>query len=452
MAGRRHGNVYTQAQHGVRRADGLDQPFPNKPVSHRRPLNTKTQDSLDLNDFEKIHITKQPKGSLSPQERHSNGETTASQYPRKDPLRLPRGELQMAKAIYAKELMLQEKLWRVEEKIRQKIQTDRADDQKSEEERHSRGQAPTKTRMSELQRREPVRNRETIKQERRQEDVKQLRKRQDQRNEDRKRNTREEEGVRLARRDTEVAQSPQSHRKGRKGTDEIIVRGEEVSGELNESRWENVKERTRRKGGDEQDYGIWGGVKAEKQMEPEKNTTSMGDKVWTREKKYVERTCKEIYGSDDEEYLPQTSQQKTSHRAATENHRGEGRQQALLPPVSSPSRSSRPEQGELDLKDGTYDGLQLLPCRTCNRKFARKRLETHVQICKKVKQSQRQVFNSYVNRTKGSAIEEFLKTHSRSKTPEALKKKDKRQSHKANTRNLHQGQLPAGTTQPKRSK
>ncbi|XP_051240723.1 cilia- and flagella-associated protein 251-like [Dicentrarchus labrax] len=458
MAGKRHINVNTQAQHGVvpgRRADEVDQPFPNKPVSHRRPLNTRRQDTLDLNDFEKINITKEPKGSLSHQLHPSNVETTASQHPRKDPLRLPRGELQMAKAIYAKELMLQEKLWRVEEKIRQKIQTDYGDVQKSEEERHSRGQAPTKTRMSELQRREPMRNREMIKQEKRQEDVKQLRKRQDQRNEDRMRNTHEEEGVRLARREPEVAQSPQSQRKGRKGTDEIIVRGEEVSGELNKSRWENVKERTRIKAEDEKDNSIWGGVKAEKQIKPENNTTSMGDKVWTREKKYMERTCKEIYGSDEEEDLPQTSQQKTSHRAATENHRGEGRnlsEEPLLPPFSSPSLSSRPEQGELDLKDSTYDGLQLLPCRTCNRKFAHKRLETHVQICKKVKQSHRQVFNSYVNRTKGSAMEEFLKTHSRSKTPEVLKKKDRRQSHKANTRNLHQGHLPAGTTQPKRSK
>ncbi|XP_070776807.1 zinc finger C2HC domain-containing protein 1B-like [Enoplosus armatus] len=113
------------------------------------------------------------------------------------------------------------------------------------------------------------------------------------------------------------------------------------------------------------------------------------------------------------------------------------------------SHSSRPEQGELRLLDSTDTGLQLLPCRICNRKFASERLETHVQICKKVKQSHRQVFNSYVSRTKGSAIEEFWKTHSRTKTPEVLKKKNLNQNHKANTRNLREGRLPAGTSQLK---
>ncbi|XP_042356716.1 zinc finger C2HC domain-containing protein 1B-like [Plectropomus leopardus] len=99
------------------------------------------------------------------------------------------------------------------------------------------------------------------------------------------------------------------------------------------------------------------------------------------------------------------------------------------------------EQEELR-QDGDRDaGLQLLPCRVCNRKFSSERLQKHVQICKKVKQSHRTVFNSYVHRTKGSAIEEFWKTHSRPKSPEVLKKKNQRQNREANAKNLREGRL-----------
>ncbi|GLD62449.1 zinc finger C2HC domain-containing protein 1C [Lates japonicus] len=107
---------------------------------------------------------------------------------------------------------------------------------------------------------------------------------------------------------------------------------------------------------------------------------------------------------------------------------------------------------ELGLMDSMDASFQLVPCRICNRKFASKRLEKHIQVCEKVKQTHRQVFNSYLNRTKGSAIEEFWKTHSRSKTPEVLQKKNHKQNHKANTKNMQRGRLPAGTSQPKWSK
>ncbi|KAI3367214.1 hypothetical protein L3Q82_008268 [Scortum barcoo] len=283
-------------------------------------------------------------------EHHSNGirESTTSRHPRKDSHRVPSGELQMARAIHEKQLMLQEKLRRAEEKIRQKIQRDSTDaaeryDHESEEERHSgkqaeRGKALTKTRLSEQQRREPVRSREMTMQGKRQEDVKQLRKSQDVRSEDRVRNTNEGERATWKRR--EIVQSPQPQRNRTKGTPLPLV----------------------------------------------------ADKGRTREKKYRERMCKEMNNSEEEQDMPQMSQQKTSHR--------------------------RPEQAEFELTESPAASLQLLPCKLCNRKFVSERLEKHVQICKKVNQSHRPVFNSYVNRTKGSAIEEFWKTHSRAKTPE----------------------------------
>ncbi|XP_070834665.1 golgin subfamily A member 6-like protein 6 [Chaetodon trifascialis] len=333
----------------------------------------------------------------------------------------------MAREIHAKELMLQKKLCRVEEKIRQRIQEDSVDttagDDKECEERPNRGQAErgktqTKTRLSEWQRSESVRSGE-IMQEIRQEDVKQLRKKQDQRNEHRMRNIHEEERARWKGRKIKVAQGHQLQRKGCNGTHEVIVHGQEVSGDLNKSRWKNVKEHTRRKGEGEKDNGMWRETDV-KAKEREQNTTSVGKKDWTREKKFKERTYKEMCSANNERDMPQRSQQKTSHRAATENHTGAGKKQSvepLLPPVSSSSHSSRPEQGEDSPIGNTYDDLQPLPCRICNRKFVSKRLEVHVQICAKAKQSH-QVFNSYAKRIKGTQLEEYLKNHSRLKTTE----------------------------------
>ncbi|KAI9516020.1 hypothetical protein NQZ68_020548 [Dissostichus eleginoides] len=194
MEGQRKGSVY-QAQHGVagKRKDGVDQPFPNKPVSHRRPLNPGKQDSLDLEDFEKITLTEQPRGPSFPPKYHSDGigKNTGSRQTRKDSHIETSGELKMARAIHEKELMLQEKLWSVEEKVRQKYQRYAAahEDPKSREQRNNRGQAErgevqTKGGLFEQQRREPV-EREIMLHDRRQEDVKQLRRMQDQRNDDR---------------------------------------------------------------------------------------------------------------------------------------------------------------------------------------------------------------------------------------------------------------------------
>ncbi|XP_060919581.1 zinc finger C2HC domain-containing protein 1C-like [Labrus mixtus] len=434
--GRMHGSIYTQAQRGVvagRRADQDSQPFPNKPVSHKRPDNPKTQDSLDLSDFEKITITKQSRGPLPPQERHSDGrDTTGSRHPRKDSHRLPSGELEMTRAIHEKQLVLQEKLWRVEAKVRQKIQ--RARDDAAQKDDYDQGQSErgkiqTKTRFLEQQRREPVRSRGLMIQDRGQEAVKQQMMR------DRMRHADEEERA-WRRRETEVEQF---ERKGRQGTHEITVRKREVRGKQNQPRWDNVKEHTRRKGSFERDDGNWGerdGRSKEKAKERQQST-SHGDKDWTREKKYREDMQRELSNSDREDQIPRINQHKTSHQTATQNHRGGERnlyEEQLLPPASSSSYSSRQEEQEV------------LPCKVCGRRFTSQRLEKHVLICEKLKQSNRQVFNSFANRTKGSDLGEYLKTHSSSRTPEVLKKKKQRQNNMANTKNLREVRLPAGTS------
>ncbi|XP_047467554.1 zinc finger C2HC domain-containing protein 1C-like [Mugil cephalus] len=399
IAGQRHGNGHTHAQRDVlanRKAATLDQPFPTKPVSHRRTL--RAQVSFDSDKFT---VSTHPRGQLPS---HSNG--AGSRHSRKDTQ--PSGELSMARAIHAKELMLQEKLWKAEAKIRQKIQWDAADvaaddDRKDREVRHNRGQAERgkaqmKSRVSEQQKQ---RSRDTSMEGRQQEDFKQPGKKLDQKAENRVRN--EVYQVR-------VTKAPLSKGKTTKATLAIPHKEQEVSGEMKSTR-KNMKEHARRKEGDEKDYGICGETKHNKQ-----NKTHVGDTV-------------------------QTENQRSSQVKLPE--------ESALPPISSPSQSSRSQPEERTLVDNADVNILLLPCKFCNRTFASERLEKHVQVCKKMTQSHRPVFNSYTNRTKGSVLEEFYKTHPRSETPE---KKNRRQSYKGNISNLPPRRLPAGTSQQKWSK
>ncbi|XP_034530749.1 trichohyalin-like [Notolabrus celidotus] len=405
-----HGSIYTQAQRGVepdRRADQYSQLFPSKPVNPRRPNYPKTHNSHDLFDFEKITITKQQRGPLSSRDHHSTGrETSGSRHPqRKDTLRLARGELEMTRRIQEEQLMLHDKLWKLEAKVREKIHRDVKDAAHD----YDRGQAERRetqkqTRLPEQQRREPVRTRGM--QDRRHEDGKQQIERQDQRMEDRMRYTHEEKKTTWKEERREV-DSEHLQRKGRQGT------------QMNKSRFENVKEHARGKGGYEADDGICkkrGERPTEKAKEREQSSTSLVDKGRTRERKY-----REMYESDNNPQVTQMSQHKTSHQAATQNYRGAERKQPkepLHPPDYSSSHSRRQEQEQLSRMDSENPSFQLLPCKVCNRKFASKRLEKHVLICEKDKHSQRQVYNSFAHRVKGSSLEDYLKTHYRSKTPE----------------------------------
>lgn len=347
IAEKRQDNAFSRTQQGAvsdGMADTVDCPFPNKPVCHMKVLNSRTQDMLDPHDFNNLNISKQPRGRSSTQEDNPSGigQTSGGPNPREASRRHSTKELQMAKEIQVQERILQEKLWRVGEKIRQKILREIADT--AEEDLPNRGQ--TKTGLYEQQSREP-RGRARMVHERRQEEVKGLRKKQDQRNEEIIRNTHEEERARWKSGEKEAAQPPRKEYKATHGS-------------------------------------------------------------------------KEMYGVDGEEDTLQLSQQRASCTAATENHKGAGSTQpeeSLLPPTFSP-RSGRSEQEEHGVPDNVDTGIHLLPCRFCDRKFASQRLEVHARVCNKLKQSHRQVFNSYFHRTKGSAMEEFWKNHSRTRTPE----------------------------------
>lgn len=81
---------------------------------------------------------------------------------------------------------------------------------------------------------------------------------------------------------------------------------------------------------------------------------------------------------------------------------GEEMEESLLPPVWSPQPR---------ITDEIPNDFQLLPCTVCNRSFESKRLEAHVRICRKVSTSQRPVYDGKRHRTKGTELEQFLRTH-----------------------------------------
>ncbi|TWW72161.1 hypothetical protein D4764_16G0006580 [Takifugu flavidus] len=108
---------------------------------------------------------------------------------------------------------------------------------------------------------------------------------------------------------------------------------------------------------------------------------------------------------------PQMSQNEISDRIRGP---GEETEKPLLPPIWSPQPRIPAEVP----KD-----FQLLPCSVCNRSFESKRLEAHFRICRKVSTSQRPLYDGKRHRTKGTDLEQFLKTHRGAEPTKVLTKK-----------------------------
>ncbi|XP_072313893.1 zinc finger C2HC domain-containing protein 1C-like isoform X2 [Eucyclogobius newberryi] len=126
----------------------------------------------------------------------------------------------------------------------------------------------------------------------------------------------------------------------------------------------------------------------------------------------------------DEIHVGETLTKKEESRASfwdRGNAAGRTLHEELVIPQVSSSPSWKPELESSD------KNAQLVPCDICKRKFLRDRLEKHMQICEKVKKAKRPVFNSFLHRTKGSALEDFWKTNTRSRPPETLRKKKQSQ-------------------------
>lgn len=294
---------------------GEDQPFPNKPVFHRKP-SSRMQDPLELYGFEKNPISAQRKGPLSSPEDQQNEITLKSEYVTDHACSLTDREVQLAKAIHAKKLMLREKLWRTGEKLRrQKIQMDQGL-QKAEDDVCSRRQdGKTENGLTEPALRRP----DCVKQ------------------------------VRIKEHPTQVEWIKTIHKEGREGEDVNMKEKEGV---------EQAEERHQTKASADVDNG------ATQEMEKEKNG------------------------------LPKVEDKQ----------------------LESHAHPNRPQQEALGLTENPHTHLTQ-PCRICNRKFSQDRVHKHEQICQKLAQSNRGVFNTQLQRTKGSSLEKFIKSHGWSNTP-----------------------------------
>uniref|UniRef100_A0A671QB45 C2HC/C3H-type domain-containing protein n=1 Tax=Sinocyclocheilus anshuiensis TaxID=1608454 RepID=A0A671QB45_9TELE len=104
---------------------------------------------------------------------------------------------------------------------------------------------------------------------------------------------------------------------------------------------------------------------------------------------------------------------------------------------------SRGKRLELSLEE-----KPVIPCDVCHRCFARDRLETHKRVCEK-KRPQRKIFDMSQYRAKGTDLEEFMKTNSRSKTP--VRKNNWRQKHEAFVQTMRQGRAHAPGSVPPQS-
>ncbi|XP_024285905.1 zinc finger CCCH domain-containing protein 13-like [Oncorhynchus tshawytscha] len=475
------------------KADGVDKAFSLKPVYHKRTLiiDRLSNDEVACkpNEFQRL-----PPYFPSPPHDHSEYDRRSGiishRRPAEDPspsleentnsrrvagYKRSKGEQQrldyerrMARKIEMDKLILQEKLLKTQEKVREMQQRERtvSGDNTKRAERHIRRpverekecieskvssaeQRRERERVHEMERRERLMMRDKSR-----EDIEWQREKREELNRERREKKRAlaEEWERLERMEREIVNKPEWSRDRRAEKD--LEQQREKNGEWSrrarerenekDTNWEREKifERNR-----------W---EREKVKERERN----GEKVekkrdWEREYKW-ERSSRERYVSADDKRkerdifhrgLDQEGQLKTAHRSvpgsrSSINCRKISREASHTSP-SVHRQSSRLLQVELSPVESADNAcLQLIPCRICHRKFAAERLEKHLQVCERMQRSSRKVFDSSKYRAKGTDLEEFMKTNSRTKSPE-LKKSNWRQKHEAFIRNLRQAHVPA---------
>ncbi|XP_054894160.1 uncharacterized protein LOC129365185 [Poeciliopsis prolifica] len=351
-----------------KKADGVDHPFPNKAIIHRRA--PRKQVPLGLDNFEKICISTQERSNFLPEKDHSHviRNTTES---RKTSQRMPCAELEMDGKIYAKEQILLEKLGKVEQTIRKSIQYDggdtltgnvfksRFEGQHSEESKHKKPQKSMISHFMDIEEEDCHGN------------FTRSRNKENPRTGDQMRNT------------YEVQQA---------------------SGEVSKQRVKSItlhaKEPLRGKTVGEKHYKMWEEVD---EKHSEQNQPFLGNTTWTREKKYKEMLPKSPNGSGDKQNIhPKKSVLNPFHRMVTETQRREERKLSTesSPPLVSNSSQRSKDQQLVELTELADDNSKFLPCKTCNRMFRSDRLETHTQICTKLKRS-RPVYNTSAYRKKG---------------------------------------------------
>ncbi|OCT65131.1 hypothetical protein XELAEV_18041370mg [Xenopus laevis] len=120
-----------------------------------------------------------------------------------------------------------------------------------------------------------------------------------------------------------------------------------------------------------------------------------------------------------------TEREHLSHRGGTERehptHRGGTEREHPTHRDGSPEFAAyfKEEEKNQILKDVPNNdapelaATELVPCSLCGRQFLAHRLEKHTQVCQKMQQSNRKVFDSSKARAKGTDLEQYLQTKGR---------------------------------------
>lgn len=319
VTGNTHNDVYIQAQ-----SDDVSGSSANKDEWSSSPV---------LYEYKRITPAKQCKGRMSPEENQPSHiwQTSVCQQCSEVSHRMCIQMLGMGKQIKLKETALVEKLCRLADKVKQKIQKCVVEE-----------------------------NAQLVMQERGQ-DVKGL-------------------GKKLHQRDVgeiEVVCCPDLQRTECGATHEATL--QTMSSELNTQLTAGVKSLTEEKGrGNGSDDRILGKTHEKVQdrskdaRDDKQSATSLAD--MRREDEQGERSSMVQQGSNEED-PPQMSEQKWSNGAAEEPIRAQGGQPPDEPPEPLADSCS-------------------VPCTICNRKFDPSRLEKHVRICQKLSKKRRKPFNS----------------------------------------------------------
>ncbi|XP_040188751.1 zinc finger C2HC domain-containing protein 1C isoform X2 [Rana temporaria] len=107
----------------------------------------------------------------------------------------------------------------------------------------------------------------------------------------------------------------------------------------------------------------------------------------------------------------------------------------MAPQGAQTNRSAIGDDVEVNEED-------LVPCDLCGRRFMVHRLEKHMQVCQKMLNSKRKVFDSSKARAKGTDLEQYLHTKGRTKDPPPqVKGSSWRQKHESFIRNIRQARV-----------
>ncbi|XP_062325558.1 zinc finger C2HC domain-containing protein 1C [Osmerus eperlanus] len=445
----------------VRKVDGVDRGFPLKPVYHKRSVSAKDEvqrlpvpsvPSLSggLREYSgrsgKTENRKPQAISYPSFEDYNNGKDyTGSQQLKGE--RLPDEQRRLAKEIHKKELMIQNKLWMTGEKL--KIQRERVasgDDKHRREERYTRRPAEeinewVQNKVSDEQRRRDVerggqarmKKEKSLRREKTLEDTEWPREKREEMNKDRRvQKTPVEDWERWEIRDKETNTRPEWNTERRRRE-----RGVYVDMNDKEIRLEREKKLL---------WHRW--EKEQARAEEERRKLAEEDLDWQRENQW-ERSRERYVRRDgkrrEKDLAPRGKIQENGHQKPA--HRGTGSSrspESSSTSVSNP-QSNRPRRDALRLEQTCDDIPLLIACKICQRNFLAERLEKHHQVCEKMQKSNRQVYDSFKHRAKGTELEEFMKTNTRSKTPE-LKKNNWRVKHAQLLRNMQHAH--GGSTQP----